>query len=847
MAAPGTAATPGDGKAPLAPPPLAPPPLPGGLAPPPLPGGGGAPPPPPLPGGGGAPPPPPPGIPGGPPPPPPPTGPQGDVKGNKVPTVGMDEKKAPNLVWNEILEDDGKLVYGEKLPTLDKELPKEEKFKKVGTGEMGILPEWATSVWGTKGKYKLGKPDKVFWTEDTIPLKVLQEAFRPTLKAAPIASGDESERSDDTGKEKLETLLKDPKRAQQVSIALRSKDLKDFDSVLKGIRTCDILKDYETTSPLNPAGTSEVSDLMAFIRKNLFPTPDEITQLKVFIGTYASEEAALSALAKEDRAMYELSRDPKMETRMELMGIVRDMQSELDDIKSTASTWLFVANALQTSELLRKILQRLLQAINGVRQGRANAPAKRPLCGLLPIAPKEKNATGKETEVSSELLNVFLYAQNTGKSLGQLILRQMYDVEGGTSLANQLTQQWSKPEAGQPRPWDDRGRRAFHGGNPEWYTDRLSEANVRDADISRAKALINEDYTSGEEDKILFAFRMDVLVSGNVKAQQRFLDEKSKATDPEKNAAFAAVAEEARKETFLGNDLEELKATQSELRSVEKEAKGVLAWVGLKASSSSDGDNVYEATRVLFSYSDFLKRVEAIIVEIAQSSRDAGSVRQLLQTQTSIGESIGVTFKPALDAGSKSTRLKLFVKRVEERLKAPLQTLLQDTNKDTLGKVDTTQPTLLHALQSLSIAKVLRAIVALSKRRRCGCLLGPHVTRNDDKGDRCGVQLKALELWIQTRNPKPERLSGGVFGVARQELGVKLPARLAAHHGHFWICASGGSSRFSGGVRKSLVLTGSLLFTKRISSLKRTGFFVGSWSSEHGSSPMNRLSSLTAN
>ena len=185
------------------------------------------------------------------------------------------------------------------------------------------------------------------------------------------------------------------------------------------------------------------------------------------------------------------------------------------------------------------------------------------------------------------------------------------------------------------------------------------------------------------------------------------MDEKSKATDPEKNAAFAAVAEEARKETFLGNDLEELsKATQSELRSVEKEAKGVLAWVGLKASSSSDGDNVYEATRVLFSYSDFLKRVEAIIVEIAQSSRDAGSVRQLLQTQTSIGESIGVTFKPALDAGSKSTRLKLFVKRVEERLKAPLQTLLQDTNKDTLGKVDTTQPTLLHALQSLSIAKV---------------------------------------------------------------------------------------------------------------------------------------------
>ena len=701
------------------PPPLAPPPIPGGLAPPPPPVPGATPPPPPppppVPGATPPPPPPPPPppVPGATPPPPPP----GPVANTNVPQVSLDGKRAPILLWREINGEGENQVYGNALERLDKGLS--DQFQKKGTGFTGDLPEWATSVWGTKGDYKLGAPGNVFWTEDTIAKDVLIDAFKTSARKPPSASDGDTERSrtlnrsDNSRNVLLASFLLDPKRVNQVSIAFKSPDLKEFDKVLNAIQTCDILTGDETTSFLKPAGTNTVSEFLKFILDNVFPTPEEISRLDAFVNGYPSKEEALKALPEEALKMYKLSRDSKMKRRMKLMGAVRDMAPELQGIERTASTWLFVSDKLQTSALLRDILQRLLRAINGIRQGRGTTQTTRPLCGLAPIVVTDKDATGKEIDASSELLNVFLYAHKIGQSLGELVLRRMYNDAGGKEFATQLKKEWSDDTTDQPRPWDDKVRRAFHRGHPDWYKERADEMKNYEASIEEAKRLIIEDYNSGTEDNILFAFRMDVLVSGLEGANARFKAERERASRVAEEAqeeqlipqatAFGKAQQVVDTETVLGFELPKLaQAASSKLGNVKEAATKVLTWTGLSVTTDV-GKKVLEATRVLFSYSEFLKRVERIILEIAESSRreERESVKDVLVTQAMAAASIGVQF----DAGLKSDRATLFAKRVEQHFKTRLTEML-DTNKNNLGKVDTAKPTLLHALQSLSIAKI---------------------------------------------------------------------------------------------------------------------------------------------
>jgi len=671
------------------PPPPRPPPLPGGLAPPAVPGGGAP-------------------------------GPPEPSEGDEVPQVHPDGKKAPSLAWREIKGEGEAQTYGEKeLEPLDSDLPETKKFQKKGNKFKGDLPEWATSVWGTaNGGSKLGAPGNVFWTEDTIEKQVLVDAFKTSGKKRPSPSGDgggagpppASEGSDEI----LKKVLVDAKRVNQVSIAFKSSGLKEFDKVLKAIQTCDLLTGYETTSVLNPPGTNEVAEFMEFIQNNVFPTEEEKTKLEAIVDDYPTEEAALNALPEEAVKMYKLSRDPLMKRRMRAMGAVRDMARELRGIERTASTWLFVSDKLQTSALLRNILQRLLRAINGIRQGRGNTATTKPLCGLAPIVVTDKDATDKEIDASSELLEVFLYAHKIGQSLGELVLRRMYNDAGGKAFATQLKQEWSDDKTGQRRPWDDQGRRAFHGGNPDWYKERAEEMRKHKASFEDATRLIIDGYNSGTEDNILFAFRMHVLVNGLDRAKGRFKEERERASGvadeaPQqflpnpKATAFEKAQKVVDNETFLGFDLPNLHDTvSSELNDVKEAAAKVLTWTGLSATPDVN-KRVFGATRVLFSYSDFLKRVERIILEIAESSRAAerASVRDVLVAQATTAAPIGVTF----DAGFKSNRAKLFAKRVQQRFKTRLTELLA-TNKNNLGKVDTDTPTLLHALQSLSIAKI---------------------------------------------------------------------------------------------------------------------------------------------
>ncbi|KAJ3031043.1 Diaphanous [Rhizophlyctis rosea] len=316
---------PGPGGPPPPPPPMAggpPPPLPppgmaGGPPPPPPPPGGGPPPPPPPPGAGGPPPPPPPPGMGGPPPPLPPggskapTAPAGPTLPNKptpIPSIKMRQLNwaklpptqiTPNSLWKSLADK----------PNAEEKLRKDKLDLKELEGLFGVVG----SVGAEKGK-GAGKGGK---------------------------EREEKEEGDVAGGKKGAITILPAKRSENIAIMLGRIKL-PFDQLRAAI--------IEMDTNIITEGTAK-SFLTAV------PAAEEVELLKEFLG---GNEGKLKELGKAEGFLWEMTKVPRLENRLNIMLFKSRFLERVSDIRPDIATLLKASTQLHNSKKLAQCLEIIL-------------------------------------------------------------------------------------------------------------------------------------------------------------------------------------------------------------------------------------------------------------------------------------------------------------------------------------------------------------------------------------------------------------------------------------------------------------------------------------------------------
>ena len=673
----------------LTPPAPPPPPLPGGLAPPPLPGGGLAPPPlpgglapPPLPGGGGA------------PPPPPPPAPPGGAGPARV------SDAQPTRNWTS--------AKNGPLPVLNQASGK--TWLKLAGVFRGQLQKWKQSVWGDEGS-GLGVGDNIYYNPKEIGLDVLLDAFEK-VKVVPADGGGPSA-APAARKESSASLLLDAaatkelssvrQRLANIEVALTRKEFIDMPSIIHAIKTCDVIQNYEI-SILNPGGKDNAGDFLESIldeKNGLFPSDEEIKILKTYTGD-------LDSLGPGERVLATFARDPFMKQRMRAIGFTIERTGLMGLIDTAANEFSNVWIYTEKSEVLKTLLGRLLRGINALRQGRGVQEANRPLSGLRMFAPPEEAA---------EIVLAWKYNQNDERRMGKLIVEDLYgdSFESGLEFYKKFIGEWRRRDNGLT-PWDDTGGRSFKGTNVDWYADRSRELKASANSLKTTKSLVQKDYASWKEQKdktrVLFAWRMDVLLIGRTEADKKVLELKSDGTlDDEALLDVVESQNSSNKEGSFGvrneNAEDILDRVRASMATALKDAYMVIAWAGEnikeKLGSIKDLDEngvVRKATGILISLTDFLRDVDL-------TARDVARERQEIEKldKGTFEMSFGVVYVPNLEGLSRKPSDKIYAQRAERRLLDGVIDLLDKTPADRTLKRHPT-PTILHALQSLALSRL---------------------------------------------------------------------------------------------------------------------------------------------
>ena len=79
------------------------------------------------------------------------------------------------------------------------------------------------------------------------------------------------------------------------------------------------------------------------------------------------QENPETLLSDADLAQWRLLQ-PDIKKRMQVIGAIRDAGDFLKRLTSTATRWLFVAERLEDSNVVKTLLSKMLQTINGLRQ-----------------------------------------------------------------------------------------------------------------------------------------------------------------------------------------------------------------------------------------------------------------------------------------------------------------------------------------------------------------------------------------------------------------------------------------------------------------------------------------------
>ena len=173
----------------------------------------------------------------------------------------------------------------------------------------------------------------------------------------------------------------------------------------------------------------------------------------------------------------------------------------MEQISQAASQFSEIWKRTVNSPTLQNLLGRLLRGVNALRQGRGDGTSQRPPSALrMYTAPT--GSTEKRTREMTELERAWLYRERPERSLGALIVEDLYgfSYETGKQLYQNFLDEWAT-DKGLP-PWDDsQPGFAYQGGNPDWYAEQATELKASKVALKAAEDVVKADYASWAETK----------------------------------------------------------------------------------------------------------------------------------------------------------------------------------------------------------------------------------------------------------------------------------------------------------------------------------------------------------
>jgi len=580
--------------------------------------------------------------------------------------------------------------------------------KKAGEFK-GDVKKWTKSVWGDDGGGGgLGAGDSIYYKEEEIELDVLLEAFKkkPPPEVAP--GGGPAKKLSKGAKIKLLVEpdgagFKSTKRVETADRILKA--IGDVDTILHTIVTCNVLENY-TKNVLNPPGSDGAREMLENILKNFFPTEEEAAILSDYDGR--TED-----LGAGERFMHTLATYPLMKKRMIAIGSAVERKQKLNETEQAAQEFTTVWRSTQNSSVLQNLLGRLLRGVNALRQGRGPGPAAKPLSALKMFAANTAGSGDNKKRELTEIERAWIYREREERGLGKLIVEGLYgrSYTEGRTFYELFLNQW-RPNKGLP-PWDDKGGGAFDGGNSDWYAEQALELQASATQLKLSEDVVNADYaswsTTKNKDRLIFAWRMSVLLTGRAEADKNVLALKAAGTLDDE---AARVLQDLQGRTYsadgFGNTTESARRQVENATTRMNQAKDssvlVVQWAGedLKSPDGQDmavGAQVKKATEILFTIVSFLKYVDNTITDL---SKQRGEIAQLVKDV----KPAGVLYVPDLSGQQSKRSDKIYAERAESRLLAPVLELLDNTPADRTPLKGHSAPTLLHALQSLALSRL---------------------------------------------------------------------------------------------------------------------------------------------